>query len=103
MVGGEPQLIWMIIPGKAQWLKQFFDVQMVIDNLAPTGFTFTPGEATLNLPTGLSLATLDPDMPAQTLAQSVGAIAGGGSAAVDWLIRGDTREPTGCPRPTPRA
>ena len=89
-VDNQPELIWMVIPGKAQWLKQFFDVQMVVTNLAPTAFTFNPGQATLNLPTGLSLATLDSNLTPQTLTQPVQAIPGDSSKTIDWLIRGDT-------------
>ena len=90
VVNGQPDLIWMVIPGKAQWLKQFFDIRMEVTNLAPSAFSFDPGTATLALPSGLSLASLDAGLTPQSLTQSVPTVPGGTSQSVDWLIRGDT-------------
>ena len=87
-VAGQPPFInYLVIPGKAKFLKEFFEVKMVVNNLAPTGFTFTEGRGTLELPSGLSLA---PTTETQALEQDVPDIAGGGSAAVTWIVRGDT-------------
>ena len=87
-VQGEPAIMWMVIPGQAQWLKEFFDVKMVVSNLAPSGFTFDSGSISLgDLPSGLSLApTADP----QTVNQPVGDIPAGGSATAEWILRGDS-------------
>jgi PKD repeat protein len=85
---GEPTILWMIIPGKAQWLKEFFSVQMVVTNLAPSAFSLSNGQATLgDLPDGLSLA---PTGTPQSLAEALPTIPGGGSAQAQWIIRGDT-------------
>jgi RHS repeat-associated protein len=88
--GDNPTIIWMIIPGKAQWLKEMFDVRILVTNLAPTPFTLSQGSATLNLTTGLSLAQLQPGLPAQQLTKPISDIPGQTSQGTDWLIRGDT-------------
>ena len=85
---GEPTILWMIIPGEAQWLKEFFSIQMVVTNLASSSFTLTNGQATLgDLPDGLSLA---PTGTPQSLSEALPNIPGGGSAQAQWIIRGDT-------------
>ena len=87
-VGGQPIIIWLVIPGEARWLKEFFEVRMVVSNLAPEPFTFDAGTASLDaLPDGLSLA---PTAEPQQLAQSLPDIPAGGSAAATWIVRGDT-------------
>ncbi len=66
---GEPAILWMIIPGQAEWLKEFFDVQMIVSNLAPSPFSFDNGSVTIGpLPNGLSIAPTDPP---QTSTQSI--------------------------------
>ena len=85
-VQDQPELLWMVIPGKAKWLKEFFSVQLLVSNLAGDGFTLDHGAATLQLPDGLSLA---PTSQPQTLTTTVTDIAGGGSASTEWLVRGD--------------
>ena len=76
-VNDQPHIFWMIIPGKARFLKEFFDVGMAVTNLtdASDPFTFENGNATLQLPDGLSLAPTAneqslsvamPDIPGQT-------------------------------------
>ena len=52
-IGGQPHIFWMIIPGKARFLKEFFDVGLAVTNFAETQFTFENGNATLQLPDGL--------------------------------------------------
>ena len=84
----QPALMWLVIPGQAQWLKEFFDVKMIVSNLAPAPFTFDNGSITLgDLPAGLSLAPTD---PGQTMTQSVADVPAGGSVSADWVLRGDT-------------
>ena len=84
---GQPQLVWLVIPGKASWLKEFFTVQMMVTNLADPSFVLDHGAATLPLPTGLSLA---PTATPQTGTVSMPDIPGGQSATATWLLRGDT-------------
>jgi PKD repeat protein len=85
-IGGEPTAMILRIPGQAKWLKEFFDVQMAVVNLAPAGFTFTDGAATLDIPPGLSLA---PTPIPQTSTIEVPDVAGGQSQEVSWIVRGD--------------
>ena len=87
MVNGEPMIEWLTIAGQVSVLKQFFAVDMVIQNLAGSPVELDNGSATLNLPDGLSLA---PTATPQSATQSVGTIAAGQSAAVEWIVRGDT-------------
>jgi hypothetical protein len=82
-----PALMWLIIPGQAQWLKEFFDVKMIVSNLAPAPFSFDNGSISINdLPTGLSLAPTD---PAPTVTHAVSDVPAGGSVSSDWVLRGD--------------
>ncbi len=83
----EPELLWLVIPGKASWLKEFFSVQMMVTNLAAPGFTLNHGVATLPLPAGLSLA---PTAKPQQSTVAMPDIPGGGSATANWIVRGDT-------------
>ena len=87
VVDNQPTLEWLIIPGTASFLKEFFQVQMVVNNLAPAAFTLSGGNASLQLPSGLSLA---PTSSPQQLSQSVADIPGGGTATANWIVRGDT-------------
>ena len=93
-VGDNLSVFWMIVPAKATWLKEFFQVTLLVQNISPPAFTLTDGSATLNLPAGLSLA---PTAQQQSRTRTVPDIAGGAEANVDWIIRGDKKgsyEPT---------
>jgi flagellar hook assembly protein FlgD/PKD repeat protein/lysophospholipase L1-like esterase len=85
-VADEPIIQWLVLPVRASFLKEFFRVDMVVQNLT-TGFTFTDGAASLTLPDGLSLA---PVASPQSLTMDVPAIPGGESRTVTWTVRGDT-------------
>jgi PKD repeat protein len=87
VVDGHPLIQWLILRGKAAVLKQFFDVSMVVTNLSPEPFDLTGGQATLNVPSGMSLA---PTAAPQSGTQTVPTIAGDSSSETDWVIRGDT-------------
>jgi Ca2+-binding RTX toxin-like protein/PKD repeat protein/flagellar hook assembly protein FlgD len=82
-----PQLLWLVIPGKATWLKEFFSVQMMVTNLADPDFTLENGSATLTVPAGLSLA---PTAVAQSPTATLEPIPGGQSRTATWVLRGDT-------------
>jgi hypothetical protein len=86
IVEGEPVLEWMVFNGEASFLKQFFGVSMIVQNLSVHGAKFTSGQATLSLPPGLSLA---PTAQPQTLTHKMEDIEGEGSGETEWLIRGD--------------
>ncbi|MGH9278585.1 MAG: PKD domain-containing protein, partial [Acidimicrobiales bacterium] len=76
IAAGQPVVQWLVIPGRATWLKEFFDVSLVVQNLAPPSFTFDNGVASLALPAGMSLA---PTAVPQGLSVQLGGIPGGTS------------------------
>ena len=82
----KPVLVFLIIPVKASWLKEFFEVTMVVANLAPKGFGFSHGAATVDLPAGLTLA---PTALPQDLTMSTRRHPSGKSGIARWIVRGD--------------
>jgi hypothetical protein len=85
MAGDQPVIQWLVIPVRASFLKEFFEVQLIVQNLT-TGFTFEHGAASLELPDGLSLA---PVTGGQQATVDVDPIAGGSHKTVSWYVRGD--------------
>jgi PKD repeat protein len=86
-VANQPQLVWLVVPVGASWLKEFFSVQMVVTNLAHPGFTVDGGLMSLSLPDGLSLA---PTATVQSATFPVDPIPGQSSASHTWIVRGDS-------------
>ena len=87
MVDGHPVVVWMGMPVGGGFMKQFFEIKLLVTNLAPSEIRFAGGQATLNLPAGMSLApTADP----QSLSVAIPDIPGGGSRGADWVVRGDS-------------
>ena len=85
--GGVPLLQWLVIPARTGFLKEFFQVSMVVQNLASSEFTLSGGNAAFDLPAGLSLApTATPQQASVTLPD----IPGGGNAGTTWVVRGDS-------------
>ena len=84
--GGEPELMWLIIPGQAEFLKEFFNVQLVVSNLANSAFTLSDVHATLSVPGGMSLA---PTAVPQSVSATLPNIPGGQSESTSWILRGD--------------
>ena len=84
-VDGQPVIQWLILPVRASFLKEFFQVEMLVQNLTG-GFTFAQGAAELNLPRGLSLA---PTGTPQQLTQGIGRIDAGNVGRASWYVRGD--------------
>ncbi|MEV8517186.1 PKD domain-containing protein [Dactylosporangium sp. NPDC051484] len=82
----KPQLVWLVMPAKASWLKEFFSVQLAVTNLAGPDFSLDGGVATLTLPAGLTLA---PTTIQQHATVAVPDVSGGHSATTAWLVRGD--------------
>jgi 5-hydroxyisourate hydrolase-like protein (transthyretin family) len=87
VVEGHPLITWLVLQGQVTTLKQFFSVNLVVDNLSEEPFELSDGSATLDIPPGLSLA---PTATSQNLTQSVPTIPGRGSATTAWIVRGDT-------------
>lgn len=90
---GEPVTIYpvserfyLIIRGEVKWLKEMFDVEMLIINNSMTD-TLENLTATLTLPDGLSLAQMVEEQ--QALTQHIDRIAEGQSETVHWYVRGD--------------
>lgn len=78
--------IFLIIPTRTTWLKEMFDVQLLVTNSS----TFEDVEncvANLTLPNGLSLAEMSDGI--QSVTASLGTITPGGSASHHWYVRGD--------------
>ena len=73
---------------KASWLKEFFNVDLMVFNDAAPGFTLAGGTATLNLPaSGLTLADTG---ARQSLTVSMPNIQAGQEGHASWIVRGDT-------------
>jgi len=77
---------FLIIRGGVRWLKEIFDVQMLVINNSQTD-TLEDLTATLNLPEGLSLAAMVEGE--QSLSQQIEHIAEGANETVNWYVRGD--------------
>ncbi len=77
---------YLIIRGEVKWLKEMFDVEMLVVNNSNTD-TLEDLTATLNLPDGLSLADMSGEQ--QTLEQEIGHVDSGSTKSVHWYVRGD--------------
>ncbi|WP_026421932.1 PKD domain-containing protein [Actinokineospora inagensis] len=86
-VNEKPQLVWLVMPLKASWLKEFFAVRMTVTNMAGEPFQVDHGTATLTLPAGLTLA---PMATPQTPSIAMPVIGAGKSETASWVVRGDT-------------
>ncbi|WP_186446059.1 Ig-like domain-containing protein [Paenibacillus cremeus] len=84
----KPTVAYMIIPGEARWLKEFFDVTLLLQNKADANspFVITDSKATLVLPDGL---TMVPSTYSKSLTLDVEDIAGQEEKKVKWIVRGD--------------
>jgi hypothetical protein len=82
----QPLLQWLVVPGQASFLREFFAVDVVVQNLSASGVELRSLTASLPLPEGLALA---PTATPQTTAVDLPTIDGGGSATASWIVRGD--------------
>jgi len=80
------EYFYLIVRGEVTWLKEMFDVEMLIINNSETD-TLEDLTATLNLPDGLSLATMIGEQ--QTASQYIPLVAEGKTHTVHWYVRGD--------------
>ncbi|MGE5416695.1 MAG: Ig-like domain-containing protein [Acidobacteriota bacterium] len=83
-----PTLAYLVIPGQASWLKEFFEVSLTLENTADPEFVIDSARAELRIPEGLSLA---PTRERQRAQVELGSIAGGEKRQVKWIIRGDQK------------
>ncbi len=81
------EYFYLIISGEVRWLKEMFDVEMLVINNSQTD-TLENLNATLNLPEGLSLAAMKGDE--QSLSVDLDNVPEGGTSSVHWYVRGDT-------------
>jgi len=79
---------YLIIYGEVSWLKEMFDVEMLILNNSSTD-TIENCTAELILPEGLSLAKMVEGEPEQSAVQKVDHIPENGSHSLHWYVRGD--------------
>ena len=81
------EYFYIIVRGEVRWLKEMFDVEMLVINNSNTD-TLEDLTATLELPEGLSLADMKGEQ--QSLSQKIDKIDEGKSESVHWYVRGDT-------------
>ena len=84
---GSPELFYLVIWGEVRWVKEMFDVEMVVVNNSNIETDTVESTATLHLPDGLSLAAMK--QGGQTLSQTVLPVGAGQSQSVHWYVRGD--------------
>ncbi|MBR5527432.1 MAG: hypothetical protein IKV97_00400, partial [Clostridia bacterium] len=80
---------FLIIHGEVRWLKEMYDVEMLVFNKSLTD-TVEDCTAQLNIPEGLSLAAMRADMEQQSAKREIDYIAPGGTESIHWYLRGDT-------------
>jgi len=77
---------YLIVRGEVKWLKEMFDVEMLVVNNSNTD-TLENLTVSLTLPKGLSLADMNGEQ--QTLDKKIDNIPEGKSESVHWYVRGD--------------
>ncbi len=77
---------WIVIPGDVRILKQFWDATVFVRNNSDT-LTVNNVAASLTIPDGLALPDLNG--PAQSVTQTLGAIAPLTGKQASWVVRGD--------------
>ena len=83
-----PTFAYLVIPQEVTWLKEFFEVSLILQNMADPQFTIENSTVELFLPEGISLAkTRD----TQSLKVDIGSIKGGEVKEYSWIIRGDKK------------
>ena len=81
-----PTIAFLTMSGSVSFLKEFFEVSVIMQNQADSQFSLVDNTVRLNLPDGLSLA---PTFIRQDSTQRIDEIAGGETASVSWIVRGD--------------
>ena len=79
-----PTIAYMVLPGGASWLKEFFEVELALENTADPEFILDDSTAELKLPEGLELVPTN--NTEKSLFVSLGSIAGGDKRNVKWII-----------------
>jgi flagellar hook assembly protein FlgD len=91
VVEGAPIVEWLRIPVRGSFMKEFFDVSLVVQNLAAPGSdaVFAGGSAHLDLPAGLSLAPVVDPARTQSPTVAMEDIPAGQARTATWTVRGD--------------
>lgn len=71
------------------WLKQFYDVELMVTNNAAANFSIQNAKAVLNLPDGLSLADTARNENLTYIMGKDGVIGGKATEYASWIVRGD--------------
>ncbi|NLX77891.1 MAG: PKD domain-containing protein [Clostridiaceae bacterium] len=79
-----PTIAYMVLPGGASWLKEFFEVELALENTADPEFIIDDSTAELKLPEGLELVPTN--NTEKSLLVGLGSIAGGEKRNVKWII-----------------
>ena len=78
----EHEEMYMIISGECKWLKEFYDVQLIVINKDTEDEVLTNCSATLNVPDGLTLMNC-------RKTQLIANLNAGDAYTVHWYVRGD--------------
>ncbi len=81
------EYLYLVTQGEVKWLKEMFHVQLIVVNMSNTD-TLAGCTAALNLPSGLTLASLTTGE--QKAEQEVGTVGHLETKTVDWYVRGDS-------------
>lgn len=74
--------MYMVISGECKWLKEFYDVQLIVINKDGSGETLTDCTAKLNSPSGLTLVNCERE-------QHFDKLETGSPYMIHWYLRGD--------------
>ena len=74
--------MYMVIRGESKWLKEFYDVQLIVLNKDGSGESLTDCTATLNSPAGLTLVNCE-------RSQHFDKLESGSPYMIHWYLRGD--------------
>ena len=82
----KPPVVFFRVTQYTSWLKEFYEVELIVNNNVGDGFTIENAIATINLPDGLSLADT---ARAERGTINMGTIEALGKQSASWIIRGD--------------
>ncbi len=74
--------MYMIINGECKWLKEFYDVELIVINKDTENESLTNCSATINIPDGLTPVNCD-------VTQDLGVLAAGQAFETHWYLRGE--------------
>lgn len=81
-----PAVAYIKTTQSVSWLKDMYCVELGISNNAESGFSIHDASATIELPSGLTLATTQ---SGQTLTNQMGSIGGQLHGSTSWILKGE--------------